>query len=128
MNTNNNINNAELNYYEILQLPLFSNLEAIKAQYKILIKNAHPDKNNGNHNNDFDKIKDAYEFLNENKIIYDKKLKNKVDIVDKAFEIEDYEIDGDDNIFKFSCVQCFHLNEIGLKEQKINFSSLLKVR
>ena len=122
-------NSNELNYYEILNLPQFSDIDAIKSQYKVMIKNTHPDKNNGEHCKEFEYIKEAYEYLkvSENKTAYDKKFRNKVDIIDKAFHIDDYEIDNKEEMFRFDCVQCFHLNEYNLKEIKIDFKTLIKV-
>lgn len=65
------------NFYEILQLQNFANLDEIKSKYKQLIKLNHPDK--GGKAEDFEKIKKAYEILKteESKFNYDKKLKCK---------------------------------------------------
>ena len=63
------------NYYEILELKNFSSSEEIRSKYKDLIKINHPDK--GGKQEDFERIKKAYEFLKseEVKFEYDKKLK-----------------------------------------------------
>jgi molecular chaperone DnaJ len=51
----------EMNYYQILDLPDFSDLETIKNKYKQLVKMHHPDK--GGDSFEFDLVKQAYDYL-----------------------------------------------------------------
>ncbi len=65
------------NFYNILSLPFFSELDEIKMKYKKLVKLNHPDK--GGERENFEKIKKAYEYLKEPclKLEYDRNLKCK---------------------------------------------------
>ena len=47
------------NFYNILSLPYFSELDEIKMKYKKLVKLNHPDK--GGERENFERIKKAYE-------------------------------------------------------------------
>lgn len=77
MKDNSNITQSQ-NFYEILQLPNFSDPEDIKVKYKELIKNNHPDK--GGSTDGFELIKIAYNTLKDpdKKSEYDRKLKCKI--------------------------------------------------
>jgi DnaJ-class molecular chaperone len=65
--------NMNDNIYQILEVSNFASLDDIKLKYKQLIKQNHPDK--GGESDSFNKIKNAYEFLKQNKDEYDRKLK-----------------------------------------------------
>ena len=62
-----------MNYYDLLNVPNFSSFNEIKAKYKELMKIHHPDK--GGDSIIFNKYKEAYEFLKNNKDEHDRKLK-----------------------------------------------------
>jgi DnaJ-class molecular chaperone len=64
------------NIYEIFGIAKFANLEEIKIKYKELIKQNHPDK--GGEAENFNRIKNAYEYIKLNKDDYDRKLKCKI--------------------------------------------------
>lgn len=123
------------NYYEILKLKNFSSSEDIRSKYKDLIKINHPDK--GGKQEDFERIKRAYEFLKseEAKFDYDKKLKciilkiiwDNFEIIEKSeiLEKNEYEIKYHNNnkeikkeimIIEFSCKQCFSQNSSNIKK------------
>ena len=121
------------NYYEILELKNFSSSEEIRSKYKDLIKINHPDK--GGKQEDFERIKKAYEFLKceEVKFEYDKKLKCIIlKIIWDIFEIfekseilekNEYQIKYHNNknekeiiIIEFSCKQCFSQNSSNIKK------------
>ena len=65
----------EMNYYKLLDLPDFADIESIKLRYKQLVKIHHPDK--GGKRKDFESIKQAYETLKDpfSKIEIDRKMK-----------------------------------------------------
>ena len=65
----------ETNYYQILELPDFSDIEAVKTRYKQLVKVHHPDK--GGDRKDFEIVKQAYEVLKDpsSKSEIDRKMK-----------------------------------------------------
>lgn len=64
------------NYYEILHIANFAEIEVVKASYKAMSKLYHPDINKNVDPNVIVKINLAYEILGDQdkKIIYDKKL------------------------------------------------------
>lgn len=64
-----------INCYEILNIPNFSTQDDIKAKYKDLMIKYHPDK--GGDAIIFNKYKDAYNHLRDNKEEHDRKLKCK---------------------------------------------------
>ena len=63
-----------INYYELLQVPNFSNEDTIKSSYKTLMLKHHPDK--GGDSSLFQQIKEAYDILKdiESKKDYDNQL------------------------------------------------------
>jgi|LauGreDrversion4_2_1035121.scaffolds.fasta_scaffold1473684_1 molecular chaperone DnaJ len=65
----------EKNYYHLLDLPDFSDIDTIKNKYKQLVKMHHPDK--GGNREDFDIIKQAYDYLKNpnSKEEYDRNMK-----------------------------------------------------
>jgi curved DNA-binding protein CbpA len=120
INLDNNANNP----YEILKLPNFSSTEEIKTQYKIMIKYNHPDK--GGTSENFNKIKEAFDFLNNSdlKENFDRNLKcniiiiiilyiDNLEMLEKAEEVE-FEID--ENKAVFDCIQCFSKNSSNMPE------------
>ncbi len=100
-----------INYYEVLKVPDFSNIDIIKQNYKKLILENHPDK--GGDTEKFEIIKEAYELLKDNdkRKEYDNKLIYYQEIIERAEEIN-----LDINNTKFNCLQCETENEIH-KEQ-----------
>ena len=81
-----------INYYEILNVPNFSNINDIKKSYKELIKVNHPDK--GGNTNDFEKVKNAFDLLKDpkrkkefdNQLIYYFENDINYDLIDKNKE------------------------------------------
>jgi DnaJ-class molecular chaperone len=63
------------NIYQLFRVDDFASLAEIKVKYKEFIKQNHPDK--GGESENFNKIKNAYEYMKENKEEYDRKLKCK---------------------------------------------------
>jgi curved DNA-binding protein CbpA len=75
-----------INYYEILNIPRNSSLKEIKKAYYKLSLLHHPDKDpNKSSSNKFLEIKNAYEFLSQNKLKYDEEIsaQEKLDIFKK---------------------------------------------
>ncbi len=62
-----------MNYYNVLNIPNFSSIDEIKAKYRELMKAHHPDK--GGDSKMFNKYKEAFEYLKNNKDEHDRKLK-----------------------------------------------------
>ena len=56
-------------YYKILNVNIFSNIESIKKSYRELAMKYHPDRNSGNieAENKFKDITEAYEILSDEK-------------------------------------------------------------
>ena len=89
------------NYYSVLQVNNFADLDCIKSSYKELIKKAHPDK--GGNSEEFQQIKEAFDVLNDpiKKKIFDNELTYHIDILERAEVI--YLSKGERD---FSCIQC----------------------
>jgi hypothetical protein len=102
------------NIYEIFELPNFSTLDQIRSKYKELMKQNHPDK--GGESETFNKIKQAYEYLKENKDEHDRKLKCKIFIKKDNIELyekaEEIELIRSKNSYNYQCIQCFNMNDI----------------
>ena len=60
--------NNKKDYYKILNVNIFSNIESIKKSYRELAMKYHPDRNPGNEeaNRRFVDINEAYEILSNN--------------------------------------------------------------
>ena len=66
------------NFYKTLDIPDYSDIQAIKKAYRQNALKYHPDKNNNNPetNKKFIEISEAYKILTENKSVYDEHLRN----------------------------------------------------
>lgn len=98
-----------LNYYEILNVPNFSDDNTIKERYKSLMLKHHPDK--GGDSEKFQQIKEAYDILKDknNKKEYDNQLIYFLEILERAEVIE-----LKPNDTQFTCAQCNGVNNINL--------------
>lgn len=96
-----------INYYEILNVPNFSDDDTIKDSYKSLMLKNHPDK--GGDSQKFQQIKEAYDILKDknNKKEYDNQLIYFLEIMERA-EI----IQLKPNDAQFTCTQCHGENNI----------------
>jgi curved DNA-binding protein CbpA len=110
-----------INYYEILNVPNFSNINDIKKSYKELIKVNHPDK--GGNTNDFEKVKNAFELLKDpkKKKEFDNQLIYYFEVLDRAEEIE---IGINDKFF--TCIQCLTENDINFDLIDKNKENIIK--
>ena len=109
------------NYYSVLQVNNFADLDCIKSNYKELIKKTHPDK--GGNSEEFQQIKEAFDVLNDpiKKKIFDNELTYHIDILERAEVI--YLSKGERD---FSCVQCQCVNEINTCNLKENVDNIYK--
>lgn len=110
-----------INYYEILQVPNFSNEDTIKSSYKTLMLKHHPDK--GGDSTIFQSIKEAYDILkdSDSKKDYDNKLMYHIEILERAEEII---LSKEDN--SFTCTQCQSKNAIHLSSLDISKDNICK--
>ena len=94
------------NYYGVLSLPDFADLDSVKKAYKLKALETHPDKNQGD-SAKFLQVQEAYQMLLNNKAVYDSHLAmNTLDqLSEKLVWLEDYDIA--EGWLRFSCVQCF---------------------
>lgn len=110
-----------INYYELLQVPNFSNEDTIKSSYKTLMLKHHPDK--GGDSSLFQQIKEAYDILKdiESKKDYDNQLMYYIETLERAEEIT---LSQGEN--SFTCTQCQSTNKIYLSSLDLTKENICK--
>lgn len=97
-----------MSMYGVLQLPNYATMAEIKQSFKKLALELHPDKTNQSDSQAFIDVQKAYQYLTQNKQVYDSLLNMTVegysDLQDKLRIVNEFQIIN--GYLEFQCEQC----------------------